>query len=144
MTHIIARREDKTHKVPVATVADMLSLMDGMLQDARVKLMRDLDDAKASSEDRAKALAQLRAEYGLTAKLMQSAFSLEGAVFIIRHQTPEEDWASILNAPADDLVYIALKILGYEEKDRSEQESDTERADAEGKAVQAGKTSTEA
>lgn len=135
MTHITVTRSDKTHRVPCATVGDLLDLMQELLSMEREKLLLDLEASGATSEEKSKALAELRTEYGLTAKVMQSAFSLEGAVAIIKHLTDPEDWESILKAPADDLVYLALRTLGYE---ASDEDPDKESQSAEGNEGQTG------
>ncbi len=124
MTHISIDRNGKSYHVPEASVGDLMSLLDQQFEASRIELLKDLDDVQATAGEKIVALKELRATKGLTSNLMRSAFELEGATKIIKYVCKPEDADAILDASPDDLVWLALKILGFEPKDPDESDDE--------------------
>ena len=139
MTHISIDRNGKSYHVPEANVSDLMSLLDQQFEASRLDLIKDLDDIQATAGEKIVALKELRAAKGLTSNLMRSAFELEGATNIIKYVCDPKDVDSVLDATPDDIVWLALKILGFEPSDPSDE--DEEEASEEGKPSSQG-TST--
>tara|TARA_R110000824_G_scaffold1991_1_gene9696 strand:- start:9167 stop:9583 length:417 start_codon:yes stop_codon:yes gene_type:complete len=129
LTHISIDRNGKTLHVPEATVQDLMSLLDARYDRERSSLLQDLEDIGANSDEKIEQLKELRATKGLTSLLMRSAFELSGATEIIKHVANPNDVEEVLSAAPDDIVWLALKILGYEASDPSD---DAEESSAEG------------
>ncbi len=126
MTHISIDRNGKSYHVPEATVSDLMSLLDQQFETSRLELLKDLDDVKATAGEKIVALRELRATKGLTSNLMRSAFEIKGATNIIKYVCSPDDVDAILDAAPDDLVWLALKILGFEPTDPSEEDEGEE------------------
>jgi len=122
LTHISIDRNGKSYHVPEATVSDLMSLLEQQFEASRLELIADLEVVGATALEKVDALKELRATKGLTSNLMRSAFELQGATQIIKHICKPEDVEEILQASPDDLVWLALKILGYEAADPTEEE----------------------
>ena len=135
MTHISIERNGKTYHVPEASVSDLMSLLDARFEDDRLALLKDLEDIGATIEEKMEQLTEFRATKGLTSVLMRSAFNLRGATQIIKHVADPDDLDQILDAAPDELVWLALKVLGYEAVDPTENDDKEEEDEsAEGKA----------
>lgn len=134
MTHISVERRGKTFHVPEATVADLIAMMDEQYVEDRIGLLADLEEINADDELRMQKLKELRDTKGLTASLMRSAFNLTGAMRIIRHMVESPEVDEILKGEPDELVWLALRILGFE--------ADEEEASAEGNAQPSLEAST--
>tara|TARA_R100001510_G_scaffold57782_1_gene67736 strand:+ start:5125 stop:5550 length:426 start_codon:yes stop_codon:yes gene_type:complete len=117
MTHIMVEREGKAIRVPEATVANLIGLMEHKYQQERSAILADMEEVGASPEVKFEAITKLRDDKGLTTALLRWCFSLEGAVQVIKYLTSSEDHDRLLDAPPDELVYLALRLIGYEPSD---------------------------
>ena len=122
MSHLTVNRQSKTYHLPLATVQDVIDLMDAGYAKRRVELLADLEVIGAGPEDKLKALADLRERKGMTADLMREAFTLEGACSIIEHVAKPEDYKAIIEAAPDKIVELALLVLGFSLDGDSESE----------------------
>ena len=126
MSHLTVQRHGKAYHVPLATVQDVIDLMDANYAKKRVELLADLDDMNASEETKLKAMAEIRERKGMTTDLIREAFTLPGARSIIQHVAKTEDHAAILEDAPDQIVQVALQVLGFT-VDEQNSEEDGER-----------------
>jgi hypothetical protein len=117
MTHIMVERGGKAIRVPEATVANLIGLMEHKYQIERMAILADMEEVGASTEARFDAISKLRESKGLTTALLRWCFSLEGAVEVIKYLTSTEEHDQLLAAPPDELVYLALRLIGYDPPD---------------------------
>jgi len=120
MNNVTVERNGSVIRVPEATVSDVISLMDAQYGKTRKELLEDLEVIQATNEEKIAALNKIREQRGMTSVLVRSAFTLSGATDIIRHTAKPEDHSAILDAEPDDLVWLALSILGFEQKEEGE------------------------
>lgn len=102
--------------------------MDQVYEARREELLEDLDSSGAGTLEKMQALAQLREDRGSVSLLMKSAFTLHGAIEILKHLTDSSDHESLNEVPMDKLVLVALRSIGFEQSDDDSDE------DEEGKA----------
>ncbi len=60
MTHIMVERGGKAIRVPEATVANLIGLMEHKYQIERMAILADMDEVGASTEARFDAISKLR------------------------------------------------------------------------------------
>lgn len=120
MSHILIERAGGSLRVPEATVADVISLVDHQFDKEKKELLADLADVDASDELKFDAVRKLRSEKGLTSNLIKGCFSLAGAVEIIKFLVPIDMHDAVLEAEADELVWLALRLLGFDVNDDAE------------------------
>lgn len=128
MTHLHIENNEKTIQVRVAKIRDVLHIMDQVYEARREELLEDLDSSGAGTLEKMQALAQLREDRGSVSLLMKSAFTLHGAIEILKHLTDSSDHESLNEVPMDKLVLVALRSIGFEQSDDDSDE------DEEGKA----------
>tara|TARA_R110002012_G_scaffold30807_2_gene92793 strand:+ start:251 stop:673 length:423 start_codon:yes stop_codon:yes gene_type:complete len=128
MSHITVDREGKTYHVPLATVQDVIDLMDSTYSKRREELLVDLKAVEASPTEKLQALAELRERKGLTTDLMREAFTLDGACAIIQHVAKPDDHNALIDVAPDKVVELALLVLGFtlDETDESKEGSDVD------------------
>ena len=126
MTQISVRRKGKVIKVREPTVEDLIALMSDQYETERSNIIEDLEASGASGSERLAALQEHRKTRGLTGNLMRSAFSLEGAVKIIRWVAEGKTADELLQGTPEETVRLALQLLGFEDDDEQSQESSTE------------------
>jgi hypothetical protein len=119
------RHKSKEYKVVEPTVEDLIALMDDQFSREREDLIADLEAANASSEERLRVLSDHRRTKGMTGNLMRSAFSLDGAVRIIKWCCEPDMADNLTNGTPEQIVRNALLLLGYE--DVEQEESDAEK-----------------
>ena len=124
MSHIMIEREGESLHLPEATVANVIALVDHQFDTAKRELLADLDDAGASDELRLESVRKLQAEKGLTSTLIKGCFSLAGAVDIIKFLVPSEMHDKVLKAEADEIVWLALRLLGFDVTDEEKAGND--------------------
>ena len=124
MSHIMIEREGESLHLPEAKVADVIALIEHLFDREKRELLADLEDAGAGDDVRFEAVRKLRAEKGLTSTLIRSCFSLAGAVDIVRFLVKPELHDKVLDAEADEGVWLALRLLGFDvaEEERGEEE----------------------
>ena len=119
MTHILIERGDETLHINEATVADIIGLLEHRHSQARADLLADLEEISATEEAKLEALAKLREDKGMTSALVRSCFTLSGAVDVIKYVVPPEQHERVLDAEPDDVVLLALRVLGFEVDDET-------------------------
>tara|TARA_S200002703_G_scaffold152917_1_gene153854 strand:- start:286 stop:711 length:426 start_codon:yes stop_codon:yes gene_type:complete len=129
MSHVIFERDGKTIRVNEATVAEVIGLMDHQFERQRKELIEDLEAVNASEDLKLEEVKKLRDEKGLTSKLIRYAFTLRGAIDVIQYVVPEEKREECLNAEPDEIVWLALRLLGFNMSDQSEQSEEDESED---------------
>mgnify|MGYP003118779336 CR=1 FL=1 len=139
MTHISVERQGKTFHVPEATIEDLIALMEEQYSQDRIDMLADLEEIGASDELRLEKLKELRDAKGLTAALMRSAFNLTGATRIITYMVKSPDREAVLDGTPDEVVWLALRILGFESNDSDEPIEEAE----EGKVLASPEASTQ-
>ena len=120
----MVERNGKALRVPEATVANIIGLMDHKYQIERVAVLADMEEVGATTEAKYEAIRELREGKGLTTALLRWCFTLEGAVEIIKYLTATEQHEQLLDAPPDELVYLALRLIGYDPPDSDGEQSD--------------------
>ena len=113
MSHLTINRHGKAYHVPLATVQDVIDMMDATYARKRMELLADLEAMSASEEAKVKALTELRDRKGLTTDLLREAFTLPGARAIIEHVAKPEDHEAIMEDQPDQIVQVALQVLGF-------------------------------
>lgn len=124
MTHLHIENNDKTIPVRVAQIRDVLHIMDEVYQVQRKELLEDLESSGAGTLEKIQALAGLREERGSVSLLMKSAFSLHGAIQILKHLSDSSYHDSLNEVPMDQLVLVALKAIGFESDDETSGEEE--------------------
>jgi hypothetical protein len=119
MSHLTVKRKAKTFHVPLASVQNVIELMDANFSANRKALIQDLADMDASDETKIKAMDDLRQRKGMTTDLIRSAFTLAGARSILEHVVSPEDFDEVVDTTPDDLVQLALQVLGFDIDDDS-------------------------
>ena len=114
MSHLTIDRKGKTYHVPFATVQDVIDLMDASYSRRRDELAEDLKAMDASTEMKLEAMNELRSRKGLTADLIREAFTLPGAHEIIKHVVKPDELEPILESAPDEIVKLALLVLGFD------------------------------
>ena len=128
MSHLTVKRSAGTIHVPLASVQDVIDLMDANYARKRIELISDMEAMNASESAKLEAMKELRARRGLTSARVREAFTLPGARSIIEHVADPGDHDALLEESPDEIVQMALKILGFEVDD-TEAEEDSEDAD---------------
>jgi hypothetical protein len=124
MSHITVDRAGKTIHLPLATVQDVIDLMDASYARKRRDLIEDLDALGVSGEDKVKAMSELRERKGMTTDLIRDVFTLAGAQSVIKHCAKPEDLDELLNEAPDQIVQLALEVLGFDVGDTSEESAE--------------------
>jgi hypothetical protein len=114
MSKVVFKNKEKVVHVEQATVQDVIDMMEAKYLQARKQLVDDLKFAGASETALVKGLTELRENRGITALLLRDAFTLDGAKHIVEHMAKPEDHESIFSAKPNEVVDLALQILGYE------------------------------
>ena len=114
MSHLTIQRNSKTIKIPMASVQDVIDLMDESYSRRRKELASDMKEMEIDDAGRIEALKELRERKGMTTDLIREAFTLPGAHAIIRHMADPENLEEILEEAPDEIVQLALQILGFE------------------------------
>jgi len=142
MSHIMVEREGKAIRVPEATVANLIGLMEHKYQLERVAILADMEEVGATTEAKYAAIHELRQSKGLTTALLRWCFSLEGAVEVIKYLTDSSHHDRLLDAPVDELVYLALRLIGYEPPDDEADDADEDDTDrpTNGRVTSSGKS----
>ena len=99
-------------------------MMESKYLQARKQLVDDFKFADASEAAMMKGLAELRENKGITALLLRDAFTLSGAKQIIEHMAKPEDHERIFEAKPNEVVDLALQVLGYEYDHENKGEDD--------------------
>jgi hypothetical protein len=120
MSHVTVHRQGKAYHVPLATVQDVIDLMDATYSINRAELIADLDAMSASEDAKVKAIREMRSRKGMTTDLVRQAFTLNGAQMIVEHVVEPEKHEAIMDTTPDDLVQTALLILGFDMNEESE------------------------
>ena len=126
MSHIMVERGGKAIRVPEATVANLIGLMEHKYQIERMAILADMEEVGSSTEAKYEAIKVLRESKGLTTALLRWCFSLEGAVEVIKYLTATDQHDQLLDAPPDELVYLALRLIGYDPPDVEDEADDSE------------------
>ena len=126
MSHIMVERGGKAIRVPEATVANLIGLMEHKYQIERMAILADMEEVGSSTEAKYEAIKVLRESKGLTTALLRWCFSLEGAVEVIKYLTATDQHDQLLDAPPDELVYLALRLIGYDPPDVEDEAEDSE------------------
>ena len=121
-------RDGETIRLSEATIAEVIGLMDHQFDKQRKELIEDLEAVDASSELKLEEVRKLRDEKGLTSKLIRYAFTLRGAMDVIEYVVPEEKREKALGGDPDQIVWLALRLLGF---NMSDNEEEGEKAEAE-------------
>lgn len=129
MSHIMVERGGKAIRVPEASVANLIGLMDHKYHLERVAILADLEEVGATTEAKYAAIRDLRESKSLTTALLRWCFSLEGAVEVIKYLTDSSLHDQLLDAPVDELVYLALRLIGYDPPDEEADGSDEDETD---------------
>ena len=129
MSHIMVERGGKAIRVPEATVANLIGLMEHKYQGERSAILADMEECGASTEAKYDAIRELRESKGLTTALLRWCFSLEGAVEVIKYLTDSSQHDQLIDAPPDELVYLALRLIGYDPPDEQEADDDEDETD---------------
>ena len=127
MSHLTVKRNAKTYHVPMATVQNVIDLMDANYAESRKALIEDLKAMDASDEAKIKAMDDLRQRRGMTTDLIRSAFTLAGARAILEHVVDPDEFHEVADTTPDELVQLALQVLGFDvdaESDESEKPAD--------------------
>lgn len=124
MSHIMVERDGKAIRVPEATVANLIGLMDHKYHIERIAILADMEEVGATTESKYAAIRDLRESKGLTTALLRWCFSLEGAVEVIKYLTDTKQHDVLLDGPPDELVYLALRLIGYDPPDEEPDEED--------------------
>lgn len=114
MSKVVFKTQKSVVHVDQATVQDVIDMMESKYLQARKQLVDDLKFAGASEDALVKGLNELRQNKGITAMLLRDAFTLEGAKQIVEHMAKTEDHETIFASKPDDIVNLALQVLGYE------------------------------
>jgi hypothetical protein len=122
MSHLTVKRSTGTIHVPLATVQDVIDLMDANYARRRIELVSDMEAMNASESAKLEAMKELRDRRGMTSDLIREAFTLPGARSIIEHVADPGDHEALLEESPDEIVQIALKILGFEVDDTEAEE----------------------
>ena len=117
MTHVIFERGDETITVKEATVAEVIGLMDDQFDRQRKELIEDMESVGASSDLMLDEVKKLRDEKGLTSKLIRHAFTLRGAMEVIKYVVPEDKREKAMSGDPDEIVWLALRLLGFNMSD---------------------------
>jgi len=122
---VVVERSGATLHVKQARVQDVIDMIEAEHDRSRASLIADLEAAGMSGEEKMLALEKLRAEKGLIGNLVRGAFTLDGAVRIIKHQGESDDIDELLNATPDEVITLALQVIGYDldadnEKEKAE------------------------
>jgi len=126
MSHILFERDGETIRLSEATVAEVIGLMDHQFDRQRKELIEDLDAVEASPDLKLEEVKKLRDEKGLTSKLIRYAFTLRGAMDVIEYVVPEEKREKALGGDPDEIVWLALRLLGFNMSDNEEEGETTE------------------
>ena len=130
MTHIMSERNGKSVRIPEPSVANLIGLMEHKYQIERMAILADLEEVGASTEAKYKAMNELREAKGLTSVLLRWCFTLEGAVEVIKYLTDTKIHDEMLDATPDELVFLALRLVGYEAPDEQADPDDADEGDA--------------
>ncbi len=125
MTHIIVQQDGETLKIPEATIGQLISMTEEQYRQDREMLLADLNAVNASDESKLAALEDLRYERGLTAKMARKAFTLDGAVEILKVVAEPNDVKKLLQSDKDELTYLVLRVLGFQQREEEEQETES-------------------
>jgi hypothetical protein len=131
MSKIVVKRDDKTFHLEKATVQDVIDLMDEMHKEKRAELLEDLDAAGVTGGEKIEALSELRKTKGITSDLVRSAFTLNGAKKIIEFKCQPGEMHGICDCAPDEVVYLALEILGFDREAFETSEEDKKEEPAE-------------
>tara|TARA_R110000824_G_scaffold367453_4_gene556637 strand:+ start:227 stop:613 length:387 start_codon:yes stop_codon:yes gene_type:complete len=118
---IVLQRNGRTIQVPEATIGQLISMMEEQYRNDRELLLADLQSLNASDDSKLAALETLRNERGLTAKMARTAFTLEGAVGILKAVANPSDIDEVLDADKDALTFLALRVLGFQHEETKEE-----------------------
>ncbi len=125
MSHLTVKRSTGTIHVPLASVQDVIDLMDANYARKRIELISDMEAMNASESAKLEAMKELRDRRGMTSDLIREAFTLPGARSIIEHVADPDDHESLLEEPPDEVVRIALQILGFNMDTAEGEEADS-------------------
>ena len=117
-------RGDETITVKEATVAEVIGLMDDQFDRQRRELIEDMESVGASSEMMLDEVKKLRDEKGLTSKLIRHAFTLRGAMEVIKYIVPEDKREKAISGEPDEIVWLALRLLGFNMNDVDEEKQE--------------------
>ena len=120
MSHVVFERDGETITVKEATVAEVIGLMDDQFDRQRRELIEDMESVGASSEMMLDEVKKLRDEKGLTSKLIRHAFTLRGALEVIKYVVQEDKREKAISGEPDQIVWLALRLLGFNMSDVEE------------------------
>jgi len=120
MSYILFEADGEKMRFEEATVAQVIGLMDYQFERQRAELIDDLEAADAPAELKLDEVKKLRDEKGLTSKLIRYAFTLRGAMEVIEYTVPEDKVKKALALDPDQLVWLALRLLGFNTNDVEE------------------------
>ena len=96
------------------SLAEMISFGEEVWQKERSRLLKDLDDSNATSEERRLALSELQTKRGMAHEVMRYAFNLEYAHELISMVADPEVMNEIAKMKPDKVVECALMVMGCE------------------------------
>lgn len=120
MSHVVFERDGETITIEEATVAQVIGLMDHQFERQRKELIEDLDSVGAPADLKLDEVRKLRDDKGLTSKIIRHAFSLRGAMEVIEYVVPDGKREKALRGDPDELVWLALRLLGFDLSDVDE------------------------
>ncbi len=113
MTHLDIHQGDRTIRARVAKVADVIHLMEQQYERDRLEMIKNLNDCEVPANEKMSALKELAAEKGQVSTLMKSAFTLQGAIEVLKYSTEPDDHKYLEDIEVDRLVVFALQVLGF-------------------------------
>lgn len=116
MTHIvrIPMKDGSQREVSPLTPAAIVAMGEALYESRRAQLVRDLDDAGLSPDQRLKELQELSRTRGVVSIVVRNMFTLEGAMDAMGRAGVDPDEVDV---SAMDFPEIALRLLGEEPKE---------------------------
>ena len=105
---------EETILIPTLRVQQIIDLATLQHDRDRKQLLEDAEDAGLDSNEKMEMLQEHRKERGLSATIIRSAFSVDGAYKIIRSALDGEFPSELETIDAKELTTIALGCLGVD------------------------------
>ena len=136
---------DETILVPRLRVQQIIDLQVLRHERDRLELVKDLEDAGVSAEERLARLREHRDQAGLASVIVRSAFTIQGAHQIIRLAMDGEFPESFGGLEPTEISRIALQCLGLNLDDfEDDEDKGEERAEGKGNQTIGGSGSATA
>ena len=114
---------EKQIELKQLSVAECIEVADKVWQVEKNELLNRLDEAKVDGASRLQQLNDHDARRGLASELTRQVFRLKNAMLVLDIASDKENKDSIQELSPSDAVELALRCLGYKEKN-GEDESD--------------------